>query len=90
MARTLSYQILRSGTSIGANYQEAQAGYSRAEFASKNSIALKESRETCYWLKLLVEAKIIREGLLDDLMDEANQISKILGSIVVRSRSATG
>jgi four helix bundle protein len=52
VGRTLSRQLLRSGTSIGANVEEAQAGQSRADFISKNGIALKEARETHYWLRL--------------------------------------
>ena len=51
--RTLIQQLLRSGTSVGANVEEAQAGQSRADFISKYSIALKEARETLYWLRLL-------------------------------------
>ena len=54
--RTLANQILRSGTSIGANVEEAQAGQSKADFISKYAIALKEARETKYWLKLVKEA----------------------------------
>ena len=53
----LSKQLLRSGTSIGANVEEAQAGQSRADFISKMSIASKEARETCYWLRLLRDSK---------------------------------
>ena len=84
--RTLSYQLLRSGTSIGANYQEGQAGQSRADFLTKNCIALKEARETLYWLRLLVESGIVAPEMLTDLLDEAGQITKILGAIVTRTR----
>ena len=51
--RTLSYQLLKAGTSVGANVEEAQAGQSRPDFISKNSIALKEARECHYWLRCL-------------------------------------
>jgi len=54
--RQLVIQLLKAGTSIGANVEEAQAGQSRADFTSKNSIALKEARETIYWLRLLMES----------------------------------
>jgi len=54
--RTLGRQLLRSGTSIGANMEEAQAGQSRADFVSKCAIALKEARETTYWLRLIRES----------------------------------
>jgi four helix bundle protein len=53
LGRILGRQILRSGTSIGANYQEGQAGQSHADFVSKTNIALKEARETHYWLRIL-------------------------------------
>ncbi|WP_246525382.1 four helix bundle protein [Geomobilimonas luticola] len=56
----LSKQLLRSGTSIGANVEEAQAGQSRADFVSKISIASKEARETCYWLRLLRDSNMIQ------------------------------
>ncbi len=82
----VSYQLFKAGTSIGANYEEAQAGQSRADFISKNSICLKEARETFYWLRLLVAAEIISLALLGDLLDESEQITKIFGSIVCRSR----
>ena len=85
-ARTLGRQLLRSGTSIGANYEEAQAGQSRADFISKTGISLKEARETHYWLRLLVAAEIVRVAQLGELVDEADQIKRILGSIVSRSR----
>ncbi|HVF87307.1 MAG TPA: four helix bundle protein [Pyrinomonadaceae bacterium] len=55
--RMLGKQLLRSGASIGANIEEAQAGQSKPDFISKNAIALKEERETLYWLRLLAAAK---------------------------------
>ena len=58
VSRTLGRQLLRSGTSIGANVEEAQAGQSRADFSSKYAIALKEARETVYWLRLLKECEL--------------------------------
>ena len=54
VSRTLTNQLLRSGTSIGANIEEAQAGYSKADFTANMSIARKEARETLYWLRTLV------------------------------------
>jgi four helix bundle protein len=85
-ARTLGRQLLRSGTSIGANYEEAQAGQSRADFISKTGISLKEARETHYWLRLLVAAEIVRVEQMGEFLDDADQIKRILGSIVSRSR----
>jgi len=57
VSRTLANQLLRSGTSIGANVEEAQAGQSKADFIAKMSIARKEARETHYWLRLLKESE---------------------------------
>jgi len=86
VSRTLSGQLLKAGTSVGANVEEAQAGQSRADFISKNSIALKEARECHYWLRLLIAAKIMPEKRLAELRDEADEIKRILGSIVVKAK----
>jgi four helix bundle protein len=80
--RTLSNQLLRSGTSVVANIQEAQAGQSRADFLSKMSIASKEARETLYWLKLLERTELVSDDRLQDLKQEADEIVRILTSIV--------
>src|SRR5205807_10667996 len=84
--RTLAYQLLKAGTSVGANIEEAQAGQSRADFINKNSIALKEARECHYWLRLLIAAKIMPEKVLAELRDEAEELKLILGSIVIRTK----
>src|SRR5436853_4025793 len=63
----LAKQLLRAGTSIGANVEEAQAGQSTADFINKLNIALKEARETVYWLRLMIAAKIVEEKRVDDL-----------------------
>lgn len=78
----LSKQLLRSGTSIGANVEEAQAGQSRADFVSKLSIASKEARETCYWLRLLRDSNTIAKCEADSLLTEAESIVNILTAIV--------
>ena len=83
---TLSRQLLRSGTSIGANVQEAQAGQSRADFVSKYAIALKEARETIYWLSLLCASRQSQNGQFNMLLDEANEIARILGAIIVNTK----
>lgn len=84
--RTLGRQILRSGTSIGANTEEAQAGQSRADFISKYAIALKESRETIYWLRLVQETVTAGDMEVGRLIQEAEEISKIIGSIIVKTK----
>lgn len=89
ISRTLANQLLRSGTSIGANVEEGQASQSRADFIAKYSIACKEARETHYWLRLLVASEVVAESKLQDLIDEANQLVAILTSIIKTTRKNT-
>lgn len=84
--RTLGRQLLRSGTSIGANVEEAQAGQSRADFTSKYAIALKEARETSYWIRLIQENDEIKNEEVKRLIQEADEISRIIGSIIVNTK----
>ncbi len=83
--RTLGKQLLRSGTSIGANTEEAQAGQSNADFISKYSIALKEARETIYWLRLLRESGFENEDM-NAMIQEADEIARIIGAIIVNTK----
>ena len=78
----LSRQLLKSGTSIGANVEEASAGQSRADFLSKMSIASKEARETNYWLRLLRDSGIVEATSIESLLLESEDINKMLTSIV--------
>jgi four helix bundle protein len=87
VGRILGKQLLRSGTSIGANVEEAQAGQSKADFISKMGIALKEARETRYWLTLLLEAELFPANRLDAILTEAEEISKVLYSIIQSAKS---
>jgi len=82
----LSKQIVRSGTSIGANIEEAQAAQSRADFISKMSIASKEARETRYWLRLLRDSHIVEHKESERLLSEAESLVKILTPIVKTTR----
>ena len=75
-------QLLRCGTSIGANVEEALAAYSRREFAAKMSIASKEAREANYWLRLLIDAKIVVGGQGAELLGQSEELTRILTSIV--------
>jgi four helix bundle protein len=84
--RILGSQLLRAGTSIGANVEEAQAGQSRADFIHKNGIALKEARETVYWLRLLVASSLVSELQSADIRKEAEELTRILGAIIVSSK----
>jgi four helix bundle protein len=84
--KVLARQLVRSGTSIGANTEEAVAAYSKDDFIFKSNVALREARETHYWLKLLQATKTISPNRLSPIIDEAEQIKKILGSIVSRAK----
>ncbi len=87
VARTLSRQLIRSGTSIGANVEEGQASQSRRDFAAKYSIACKEARETHYWLRLIVATEMLPSARLDSLIDEADQLIAILTAIIKKTRN---
>ncbi|MEN9523761.1 MAG: hypothetical protein RL065_2138 [Bacteroidota bacterium] len=78
----LSKQVLRSGTSVGANVEEAIGGFSKADFNAKMSIAYKECRETLYWLRLLKETEYIDDKIFNSMFNEAEELRKILASIV--------
>ena len=81
----LSKQILRSGTSIGANVKEAIRGQSNADFIAKMNIALKEASETEYWLDLLLEAEYLSKVQFDSLNTDNTELIKILTSIIKTS-----
>jgi four helix bundle protein len=89
LGRLLGKQLLRSGTSIGANVQEGLGGQSRADFVAKLSIAYKEARETLYWIRLIEEDRLINPTRLHDLKEETLQITKILASILISSKNST-
>ena len=86
VSRTLANQLLWAGTSIGANIEEAQAGQSKADFTAKMAIARKEARETLYWLKLLKAAEVMGAEKLNDITREADELVRILTSIVKTSQ----
>jgi four helix bundle protein len=78
----LSKQLLRSGTSIGANVEEGTAAQSRKDFISKMAIASKEARETHYWLRLLRDSQLSKDINLSGLIEESEEIIKIITAIV--------
>ena len=82
----LSKQILRSGTSIGANVAEAQEAQSKKDFISKMGIALKETSETKYWLKVLLNGDYIDEMQFNSMFDDTCELHKIISSIVLTSK----
>ena len=75
-------QLLRSGTSIGANVEEAIAACSKADFLYKMNIALKEARETHYWLRLIRDTQLIECDHTESLLPETEEVMRILGAIV--------
>jgi four helix bundle protein len=86
VGRILGNQLLRSGTSIGANVHEAQGAQSRADFIAKMSIAHKEARESAYWLRLIREAELMAAHRVKDLTEETQQIIRILSSILLTAK----
>lgn len=87
--KIIRYQLIKSSTSSGANYEEAQAGSSRADFSHKTGIALREMREANYWLRMI--RKVIIEQrenkTLTELISESTQLKNILGKIVAKTKS---
>lgn len=75
--KVIGYQLLRSGTSMAANYRAACRARSRPEFLAKLSIVIEEADESAFWLELLVESGLVGESRLRDLMSEANQLIAI-------------
>ena len=83
----LSKQILRSGTSIGANVRESQNAESRADFIHKLAIAQKEADETTYWLELLKETNFVGEKEFSSLHEDASELLKIIRSIIITTKN---
>ena len=78
----MSKQILKSGTSVGANVREASRAQTKADFIAKSSIALKEADETCYWLELLHETAYIDDNAYGSIYADADELVKLLVSII--------
>jgi len=79
--KTLGRQLLRSGTSIGANIAEGEGAQSEADFLTKYSIAVKEAHESLYWIELIEEAELIESARLNGLKQECNELTAILTTI---------
>jgi four helix bundle protein len=90
VCRDISRQLLKAGTSVGANAEEAQAAQSKPDFNQQELDRFKEARETHYWLRLLIAAKVMPENRLAELRDEAEELKLILGSIVVSAKRSQG
>jgi four helix bundle protein len=85
-AKIIGNQLLRAGTSVAANVEEAVAAYSKPDFIYKMSIAPKEARETHYWLRLLRDSETLKPARLQAILLEAGEIKNILGAIVRTAR----
>jgi four helix bundle protein len=84
--RTVARQLARSGTSVGANVEEAQGGHSKAEFARRMGIARSEARETLYCLRLIGATEMVAPERLAEIRREAEEIARILTAIVKKAR----
>src|SRR5438270_1278313 len=86
-ADVLGMQVLRSATSVGANFREAHRARSDAEFVSKLGDCLKELKETCYWLELLIDAEIFAEVRLSPLLEECNPLIAVMTPIAKKVKA---
>ncbi len=84
--RQIAGQLLRAGTSVGANAAEAKAAFTRREFACKNSIVLREARESRYWLRLIVATRLAPSDVVDPLLSEANELVGIFTATVRKAK----
>jgi four helix bundle protein len=87
--RQIAGQLLRAGTSVGANAEEAKAAYTRREFACKNSLVLREARESRFWLRLIVATQLASVEQIESLLAEANELVGIYTATVKKARRPT-
>ena len=87
VGQVIGKQLLRSGTSVGANVEEAQAAQSKVDFIAKMHIALKETRETHYWLTLLIEAELFSIKQIASLQQETKELTKIIYTIIQKTKT---
>jgi four helix bundle protein len=86
VGRHVAGQLLRSGTSVGSNYEEARGAESRADSIHKLSISWKEARESWYWLRLVERVQLVKPVRIGSLLQEANEISAILGKSLATAK----
>ncbi|MEX2216374.1 MAG: four helix bundle protein [Phycisphaeraceae bacterium] len=86
LGRHIAGQLVRCGTSSGANYEEARAAESKADFVHKLAICLKELRETRYWIRLAAKAKLIVPERLDEIADECEQLCRITAKSILTAK----
>ena len=82
----IANQLLRAGTSVGSNYEEACGAESMADFVHKLQIVLKEIRESLYWLRLIQKSEILKEQCLGKVINETNQISNIIAKSIITAK----
>ena len=85
--KVLGNQLLRSATSVGANYRAANRGRSRAEFIAKIGIVEEEADESCYWLELMIEGKLVKKEDAESLLEEATQLTKIFAATHISAKN---
>ena len=88
-ARHIASQLMRCGTSVGSNAEEAQEGQSKADFIAKLSISSKEARETRWWLRVALKTKKVKPDEVTWELSEINQLMKMLRSAILTARSST-
>ena len=86
IGRHIGNQLLRAGTSVGANYEEARGAQSKADFIHKLQIVLKEIRESMYWLKLIQQANLLRGEEVKEAINRTQQISNIIGKSIITAK----
>ncbi|HIE12255.1 MAG TPA: four helix bundle protein [Desulfotomaculum sp.] len=86
VGRHIGNQLLRAGTSVGANYEEACGAQSKADFIHKLQIALKEVRESLYWLKLIQRSNILEGEEIKKAINETQQVSAIIGRSIITAK----
>src|SRR5207302_1437447 len=84
--RHVGGQVLRCGTSVGSNYEEARGAESRADFVHKLAVSWKEVRESWFWLRLIHRAALVKPDLVENLIQEANELSAILAKSLATAR----
>jgi four helix bundle protein len=85
--RAVGGQLVRAGTSVASNYRAACRGRSRAEFVAKLGIVVEEADESAFWLELIIEGSLLRAKLVQPLLDEANELTRIMVSSRVTAQS---
>ena len=86
IGKEVAKQLLRSGTSVGANYEEARGAQSRADFIHKLQVVLKEIRESLYWLRLIQKSEILKEQILGEIINETKQLSNVIAKSIITAK----